>query len=209
MQHASADRPGEPQTESDERADTMPVTSLSHPYISPLLLFLTRLPTLEDVTSYFAEALGEVPVLEGQQKLRFERWLAFVWGNSWRRCVLSGSARGAPGVTLDWWTNDDFGLSELREFFEAPFFLRCESERFYQWLAEGGAHEADFRGHHLHMAVSKHGGVLFVRIQWWRIVHDVDSSEAPLNRDAPLHASNPTHSGPIGGCPRRTRSTER
>lgn len=187
--HSSVDLPAGPQLEPTEQADPSPEIFLSPPAVSPLLFFLTTLPTLEDVTCYFAAALGEVPVLEGQQKLRFERWLVFVWGNSWRRCVLSGSARGAPGVTVDWWTNDDFGLSELREFFEAPFFLRRESERFYQWLAEGGAHEADFRGHRLRMAVHKRDGVLSVRIQWWRGALESESSEAPLDLDAPLQAS--------------------
>jgi hypothetical protein len=136
--------------------------------ISPLLLFLRTLPTLGEVSSYFADALGQPPVLEGEQKLRFERLLEFAWGRSWRRCILSEGARGAPGVTVDWWTNDDFGLSELREFFEAPFFRRYESVRFYQWMGEGGVHEADFRGHRLRMAVRRRDGVFFVRIQWWR-----------------------------------------
>lgn len=136
--------------------------------ISPLLLFLRTLPTLGEVSSYFAEALGQAPVPEGEQKLRFERLLVFAWGRSWRRCILSEGARGAPGVTVDWWTNDDFGLSELREFFEAPFFRRSESVRFYQWMGEGGVHEADFRGHRLRMSVRRRDGVFFVRIQWWR-----------------------------------------
>jgi len=149
------------------------------------------MPTLEEVASYFAEALGETPVIEGQQRLRFERWLVFKWGSSWRRCVLSGAASAGAGVTLDWWTNDDFGLSELREFFEAPFFRQCESLRFYQWLGEGGAHEADFRGHRLRMAVRRRDGVLFVRIQWWRPAPEAENSDAPAELETPDPTSIP------------------
>lgn len=134
----------------------------------PLLLFLRSLPTIGEVSSYFTEALGQVPVADLGCRIRYERLQVFAWGSSWRRCVLSEGARGAPGVTLDWWTNDDFGLSELREFFEAPFFRQSESVRFHQWMGEGGAHEADFRGHRLRMSVRKQDGVIFVRIQWWR-----------------------------------------
>jgi hypothetical protein len=155
------------------------------------------LPTIEEVASYFAEALGEAPVIDGPQRLRFERLLAFAWGKSWRRCVLSGEARGAPGVTLDWWTNDDFGLSELREFFEAPFFRRCESVRFYQWLGEGGAHEADFRGHRMRMVMGRRDGVLFVRIQWWRSAPDAEGSQGLLDFETLEQVSAPT--GTPGG----------
>ena len=146
------------------------------PRAVPLLLFLRSLPTIREVALYFAEALGQVPVTEGGCRIRFERLLVFAWGSSWRRGVLSEGARGAPGVTLEWWTNDDFGLSELREFFEAPFFRRSESERFYEWMGEGGMHEADFRGHRLRMSVQKREGVWFVRIQWWR---GSDEAEGP------------------------------
>jgi hypothetical protein len=160
------------------------------------------LPSLEEVASYFAVALGETPTIDGPQTLRFERLLAFVWGKSWRRCILSGGARGAPGVTLDWWTNDDFGLSELREFFEAPFFRRCESVRFHQWLGQGGAHEADFRGHRLRMVMGKRDGVFFVRIQWWRSAPDADGSRGLLDFDTleqtSSFASNPDRDAVYG-----------
>jgi hypothetical protein len=151
----------------------------------PLLFLLKSLPTLEEVASYFTGALGQPPVREGEagapEKLRFERWLFFSWGNSWRRCVLSEGTRDGPGVTLEWWTNDDFGLSELREFFEAPFFRQCESEQFYQWLGEEGVHEAGFRGHRLRMAVQLREEVLFVRIQWWRPTPEGIASQGMLN----------------------------
>jgi hypothetical protein len=156
----------DPEMTDPDDLDSEPV--LPPVCLSPLLLFLKTLPTLGEVSSYFAEALGQAPVLDGEQKHRFERLLEFAWGRSWRRCILSQGARGAPGVTVDWWTNDDFGLSELREFFEAPFFRRYESVRFYQWMGEGGVHEADFRGHRLRMSVRRRDGVFFVRIQWWR-----------------------------------------
>jgi hypothetical protein len=190
---AGALRPAEAEDSDAPPAEDSPPP----PYLSPLLLFLMTLPTIEEVASYFAEALGEAPVIDGPQRLRFERLLAFAWGKSWRRCVLSGEARGAPGVTLDWWTNDDFGLSELREFFEAPFFSRCESVRFYQWLGEGGAHEADFRGHRMRMVMGRRDGILFVRIQWWRSAPDAEGSQGLLDFETLEQVSAPA--GTLGG----------
>ena len=88
-------------------------------------------PSLGAVVRYFEEALGEAPVHEDAGRFRFERWEGFAWGASWRRCLVSG---GGGSVCLEWWANDDFGVSELREFFEAPFFELSESMVFHQWL---------------------------------------------------------------------------
>jgi hypothetical protein len=72
----------------------------------------------------------------------------------------------------------------LREFFEAPFFRKAESERFYRWMGEGGVHEADFRGHRLRMSMRRREGVFFVRIQWWRNGPEVDDLDGRLCPDA-------------------------
>ena len=120
-------------------------------------------PTLSAVVGYFQEALGEVPVSEAPGRFRFERWEGFPWGASWRRCILSG-AGGA--VCLEWWANDDFGMSELREFFEAPFFELGDSLLFHQWLGEGGWHLGELRGARLAMGVLSRGDYMYVRIRW-------------------------------------------
>ncbi len=84
---------------------------------------------------------------------------------------------------MDWMTNDDFGLSELREFFEAPFFRRWESLRFYRWLGEEGVHEGAFRGSRISMSVGHRRGMLAVRIQWWTPVVGSDPLQSPGERN--------------------------
>ena len=122
-------------------------------------------PSLRAVVRYFEEALGEEPVFEEGGRVRFERWEGFSWGASWRRCLLSG---GGGAVCLEWWANDDFGLSELREFFEAPLFELSESLVLHQWFGEGGWHWGVLRGARLAMGVLSRGDFVYVRIRWWQ-----------------------------------------
>lgn len=122
-------------------------------------------PSLKAVVRYFEEALGEDPVYEEGGKFRFERWEGFAWGASWRRALVSG---GGGAVCLEWWTNDDFGVSELREFFEAPFFELSESLVLHQWMSEGGWHSGVLRGARLAMGVLARGDYVYVRIRWWQ-----------------------------------------
>lgn len=122
-------------------------------------------PSLKAVVRYFEEALGEDPVYEEGDKFRFERWEGFAWGASWRRCLVSG---GGGAVCLEWWANDDFGVSELREFFEAPFFELSESLVLHQWMSEGGWHSGVLRGARLAMGVLARGDYVYVRIRWWQ-----------------------------------------
>ena len=122
-------------------------------------------PSLQAVVRYFEEALGEDPVYEEAGRFRFERWEGFPWGASWRRCLVSG---GRGSVCLEWWANDDFGVSELREFFEAPFFELSESLVLHQWMGEGGWHWGVLRGARLAMGVLSRGDYVYVRIRWWQ-----------------------------------------
>ena len=120
-------------------------------------------PNLADVRAYFEEALEEAPVLDAAGRLRFERWDNVHWGVSWRRGVLSS----LDGVLyLDWLANDDFGLSEVREFFEAPFFDAVQTRLWFTWLQEGGWHEATLRGRRMGMIVRVRGQVLHLRLYW-------------------------------------------
>ncbi|MEK0447555.1 MAG: hypothetical protein RLZZ399_2876 [Verrucomicrobiota bacterium] len=121
------------------------------------------LPALSEVVEYFVDALGECPAVEWGRSFCFERQDRFVWGRSWRRACLSGADRE---VRLQWWTNDDFGLSELREFFEAPFFREAETECFYRWLAQGGEHEAVFRSQRVRMRAEPTVWGVYVEVQW-------------------------------------------
>ena len=120
-------------------------------------------PNLADVRAYFEEALGEVPVLDAAGRLRFERWDTVHWGVSWRRGVLSS----LDGVLyLDWLANDNFGLSEVREFFEAPFFDAVQTRLWFTWFQEEGWHEATLRGRRMGMIVRVRGQVLHLRLYW-------------------------------------------
>lgn len=120
-------------------------------------------PNIADVRAYFEEALDEVPAQDAAGRLRFERWDTVHWGVSWRRGVLSS----LDGVLyLDWLANDDYGLSEIREFFEAPFFDAVQTRLWFTWLREGGWHEATLRGRRMGMIVRVRGPVLHLRLYW-------------------------------------------
>jgi hypothetical protein len=130
---------------------------------APRLLALQISPGFTQVRHYFEAALGENPVQEVRGRLSFERRQRFRWGVSWRRCVLDAPA---GGVRVQWFANDDFGISELREFFEAPFFTESETEQFYRWLGRWGWHEAPFRKGVVWMGVLPGDGLVFVEIFW-------------------------------------------
>lgn len=130
---------------------------------SPILLTLRLSPNFQQVKRYLEDALGERPVSEFCGRLLFERRERFRWGVSWRRCLLDAPA---GGVRLQWIANDDFGVSELREFFEAPFFSEAETERFYRWLSRRGWHEGPFRRGSVWMGVFTGRDSVFVEIFW-------------------------------------------
>ena len=121
------------------------------------------LPSFGEVAAYLEDALGQPALLKGRDQLGFEREETVGWGVSWRRALLS---RGSGWVHLQWFANDDFGMSELREFFEAPFFLQSESECFYRWLGSGGWHEGQFRGQPVRMGTVGMREFYYVEISW-------------------------------------------
>ena len=126
-------------------------------------LKLDTSPNLADAREYFEDALGETPAEDAAGRLLFERWDDLDWGVSWRRGILSC----LDGVLyLDWLTNDDFGLSEAREFFEAPFFDAAQTRLWYTWLAAGGWHEAVVRGRRMGMSMAVRGHVMHLRLYW-------------------------------------------
>ena len=125
-----------------------------------------RFPSAEQVTQYFSEALEERPVCQGRDMVVFQRTECFGSGVSWRR----GLVEVLPfGVGVRWLANDDFGLSELREFFEAGFFKPADTERFYRWLSEGGWHQESLEGGvTLKMGVLRGRRATLVEISWQR-----------------------------------------
>jgi hypothetical protein len=124
------------------------------------------MPSATQLVQYFGEALGESPNWQGVEVAVFQRTDCLQWGVSWRRGVVEVLPRG---VGLRWLANDDFGLSELREFFEAPFFEAAETERFYRWLSEGGWHQQSLSGGvMLRMGVLRGRRATLVEISWRR-----------------------------------------
>ena len=129
-------------------------------------LVTCRMPSATQLVQYFGEALGESPNWQGSEVAVFQRTDCLQWGVSWRRGVVEVLPRG---VGLRWLANDDFGLSELREFFEAPFFEAAETERFYRWFSEGGWHQQPLSGGvMLRMGVLRGRRATLVEISWRR-----------------------------------------
>jgi hypothetical protein len=129
-------------------------------------LVTCRMPSATQLVQYFGEALGESPNWQGGEAAVFQRTNCLQWGVSWRRGVVEVLPRG---VGLRWLANDDFGLSELREFFEAPFFEAAETERFYRWFSEGGWHQEPLSGGvMLRMGVLRGRRATLVEISWRR-----------------------------------------
>ncbi len=129
-------------------------------------LVASRMPSATQLVQYFGEALGERPNWQGADVAVFQRTDCLQWGVSWRRGVVEVLPRG---VGLRWLANDDFGLSELREFFEAPFFEAAETERFYRWFSEGGWHQEPLAGGvMLKMGVLRGRRATLVEISWRR-----------------------------------------
>ena len=134
--------------------------------VSDSALVTCRMPSATQLVQYFGEALGESPNWQGGEAAVFQRTECLQWGVSWRRGVVEVLPRG---VGLRWLANDDFGLSELREFFEAPFFEAAETERFYRWFSEGGWHQEPLAGGvMLRMGVLRGRRATLVEISWRR-----------------------------------------
>ena len=87
--------------------------------------------SLNQVLDHFNEAFGK-------HALRLdERTFVYVdRDNPDETVVLTVVARD-PYLDVTLLTTGDYGLNYLREFFEAPFFLRSETEQFYAFLDRG------------------------------------------------------------------------
>ncbi len=84
--------------------------------------------TYDDVVRYFEDALG----YRAQQ--RFANQVIFRGDGSPDEFYTITVTRRASDVLVAFNVVDDYGMQLLREFFEAPFFQRHESEQFYALL---------------------------------------------------------------------------
>ena len=97
---------------------------------SPLRLH--NLPfSVGQVLDYFNEAFGKRPF-----KIDAKSFVYTVRGNPDEVAIITVSDLEASlGIVL--LATGDYGVNYIREFFEAPFFLRAESEQLYM-LLDGG-----------------------------------------------------------------------
>ena len=92
----------------------------------------TRLPfTFDDVIKYFQESLVQLP-----QERRFN-YALFRGGNGGEHSFTIAISSDGPDLLLKFQVIDDYGMNIVREFFEAPFFQRNESEQLYALLHPG------------------------------------------------------------------------
>jgi hypothetical protein len=68
---------------------------------------------------------------------------AFIQGNGADEPIVMTISAMGPKIAVTVTTTGDWGVNYMREFFEAPFFLRSETEQFYTLLDAGpGARSA-------------------------------------------------------------------
>ena len=107
----------------------VPAISISTPTIGTAVETAPQmLPfAFQEVVRYFEDALAMAP-----QRLTDQ---VIFHGGSYHEnfYTITVTRRGAD-VRVDFNVIDDYGMSMVREFFEAPFFQRGESEQFYPLL---------------------------------------------------------------------------
>ncbi|HEY5894748.1 MAG TPA: hypothetical protein VIT91_16120 [Chthoniobacterales bacterium] len=87
--------------------------------------------SLEQVLAFFEDAFGRAP-----RKTSDNRFVFVDRDYADDKVTLSISSLGQNiGIIL--FAEGEYGMSRLREFFEAPFFLRSESEQLYALLDAG------------------------------------------------------------------------
>ena len=87
--------------------------------------------SLEDVTNYFVDAMGGAP------NERHANYAVFEGGTINEGLFNITIVQRGPEILVRFRVIDDYGMNFIREFFEAPFFQRHESEQFYVLLYMG------------------------------------------------------------------------
>lgn len=94
--------------------------------------FAPALPfSFEEVLSYFQDSLGKLP-----NKVHNKSY-AFIENENSDEAVIIFLSAVEPTITVVLVTTGDFGVNYIREFFEAPFFLRSETEQLYALMDAG------------------------------------------------------------------------
>ena len=143
--------PAGDQSPAEDRA------SLEHPRPR-----LTALPfSLGQVLDYFNEAFGKRPFKNDDG--------SFVYvdrENSDETAIVMVS-EFETNLDLVLWATGDYGVNYIREFFEAPFFLRAESEQLYRLLDGGpGVRSLALERFNVQMRVAEAGRWVHVALQF-------------------------------------------
>ena len=101
-------------------APAIGVTTEATPQILPF--------TFNEVVRYFEDALAMAP------QERFVDEAIFRGGTYYENFYTITVTRHGPDVRVAFNVIDDYGMTLVREFFEAPFFQKRESEQFYALL---------------------------------------------------------------------------
>lgn len=84
--------------------------------------------TIEQVLAYFTESFGKPP-----EKIS-DRYFVFIDRENPDEGAIITVTAIEPNMGVVLMATGDYGVNYIREFFEAPFFLRSESELFYTLL---------------------------------------------------------------------------
>ena len=87
--------------------------------------------SLEDATNYFVDAMG------GPPNERHANYAMFEGGRTGDGLFNITMVQRGPEILVRFQVIDDYGMNFIRELFEAPFFLRHESEQLYVLLYMG------------------------------------------------------------------------
>lgn len=125
-------------------------------------LQLNSLPfSIVQILDYFAEAFGKRPVqIEGKSFVYSDR------ENPDEAAVITVSDL-KDGVRIVLLATGNYGVTYIREFFEAPFFLIWESEELYMLLDRGpGIRSLTLERFHVQLSIFNGGGWIVVELEF-------------------------------------------
>lgn len=117
--------------------------------------------SLGEVLRHFNEAFGKLP-------LRIdERTFVYTDRENPDETVIISVSELDTGLGVVLLTTGNYGMNYLREFFEAPFFLRSETEQFYASLDRGpGVHSITLHRFTFRLSLSEAGTWIIVALEF-------------------------------------------
>jgi hypothetical protein len=117
--------------------------------------------SFEQVLSYFDDVFGK-PAYKVH-----DNTFVYIEGNAPDESVTIAVCATERNIAVTLVANGDWGINYIREFFEAPFFLRPESEQLYALLdAKRGARAAAFGRFDVKIAVFKTRESIMIRAEF-------------------------------------------